>query len=515
MPADVPSTRARGLFPRVLAVAAAAGVVAAIAVRASGFTVSPFALLGLGILVVVAGIISLRLHAFLALVLAGMIVGGLTSADQIVAHARARHMLAADAERLATQSVGERVGRAFGGTAGSIGILIALASVVGICLLESGGADRIVRSALRLVGERRAGLAFSGAGFTLGIPVFFDTVFYLTVPLAKALAARTGRDYGLYIMTVAGGASIAHSLVPPTPGPLYVAAQLKVSMGAAIIAGTVLGALATLAGLAYCYWVNRRWPVPLRATADVSLADLKALAGRDERSLPSLAVALLPILLPVGLIAGDATLDYLWGSASVLELGPWRSALRLVFDRFGNGNVAMAVAAAVALAMLVRFKKEGRGALVQSALASGGEIILITSAGGAFGAILQHTGVGEEIQRLSHAYAIPVLPLAFFVTALLRTAQGSATVSMFTAVAMFAGVADPATLGFHPVYLACVIGFGSKVFSWMNDSGFWVVGKMSGMTPGETLRSFSLQLVVMGFAGLALTMLAARLFPLV
>jgi GntP family gluconate:H+ symporter len=175
----------------------------------------------------------------------------------------------------------------------------------------------------------------------------------------------------------------------------------------------------------------------------------------------------------------------------------------------------MALATAIALVTLVRFKKDGRASVIQSALASGGEIILITAAGGAFGAILQQTGVGEEIQALSRRYDIAVLPLAFFVTALLRTAQGSATVAMFTAVAMFVGLADPATLGFHPVYLGCVIGFGSKVFSWMNDSGFWVVGKMSGMTPGETVRAFSLQLSVMAAVGLPLTMLAARLFPLV
>jgi len=499
---------------------ALAGVVGAllpvaVGIRAAGVPLSPFVLLAVGILVVVGAIIGLRLHAFLALVLAGLIVGGLTSRDQIEAHAAARNMPPAEAESLAAQSVGQRVGRAFGTTAGSIGILIALASVVGICLLESGAADKIVRSAVRVVGESRAAFGFSGAGFTLSMPVFFDTVFYLMIPLGKALAARTGRDYGLYIMAIAGGASIAHSLVPPTPGPLYVAAQLGVNVGAAIIAGVALGAVATAAGLAYSFWVNRRWPVPLRATAQASLADLRSLAQRDERTLPSLWLSLVPILLPVGLISGRAILDNHWGRTPAVVLGGWRSGVAWVFDNLGSGNVAMALAAAIGIVTLVRFRKRGQAEVIQSALASGGEIILITSAGGAFGAILQQTGVGEEIQRLSRAYDIAVLPLAFFVTALLRTAQGSATVAMFTAVAMFVGLADPATLGFHPVYLACVIGFGSKLFSWMNDSGFWVVGRMSGMTAEETLRSFSLQLVVMGVVGLAFTMLAARIFPLV
>jgi len=496
-------------------VAAMAVVLLALASRAAGVTLSPFFLLGVGILVVVTAILRLRLHAFLALVLAGMIVGALTSSDQVADHARARNMSAPEAARLASQSVGERVGRAFGNTAGSIGILIALASVVGICLLESGAADKIVRSAIRAVGEARAAFAFSGAGFTLAIPVFFDTVFYLMVPLGKALAARTGRDYALYVMTIAGGASIAHSLVPPTPGPLYVADQLRVNVGAAIVVGAILGGLATIAGLAYAFWANRRWPVPLRESASLSLADLKALAARDEKTLPPLWLALLPILLPVVLISGNAALDYLWGRAPADEVAAWQAGLQGFFERLGNSNVAMAVATGLALLTMVRYKQGDRASVIQAALAGGGEIILITAAGGAFGAILQQTGVGEEIQRLSRAHDLPVLPLAFFATALLRTAQGSATVAMMTAVPMFVGIADPAHLGFHPVYLACVIGFGSKVFSWMNDSGFWVVGRMSGMTPPETIRSFSFLLVVMAAAGLPLTMLAARLFPLV
>jgi len=498
-----------------LAALAGTPFVLALLVRGLGVPLSPFVLLAMGILVVVGAILSLRLHAFLALVLASLVVGGLTAKEQLEAHARARKVPAAEVERLAAASVGERVGRAFGNTAGGVGILIALASVVGICLLESGAADKIVRSAVRVVGEPRAPVAFSAAGFTLSIPVFFDTVFYLMIPLGKAMAARTGRDYGLYVMTIAGGASIAHSLVPPTPGPLYVADQLKVTVGMVMIVGALLGVLATVAGLAYSFWANRRWPVPLRESPQTSLADMRALAERDERTLPPLWLSLSPILLPVVLISGKAVLSQFFGPTPEGAVGSWPSGARWALDGLGNGNVAMALATAIALVTLVRFKKDGRGTAIHAALSSGGEIILITAAGGAFGAILQQTGVGEEIQRLSRAYDIAVLPLAFFVTALLRTAQGSATVAMFTAVAMFVGLADAATLGFHPVYLACVIGFGSKVFSWMNDSGFWVVGRMSGMTPGETVRAFSLQLAVMAAAGLPLTMLAARIFPLV
>jgi len=152
---------------------------------------------------------------------------------------------------------------------------------------------------------------------------------------------------------------------------------------------------------------------------------------------------------------------------------------------------------------------------LQNALSSGGLIILITSAGGAFGSVLQQTGIGCRIQELATSYQIAVLPLAFFVTAVVRTAQGSATVAMITAVGILSGLAGGGQLGFNPLYLALAIGCGSKLIAWMNDSGFWVICKMSGMTEGETLKTCSAMMTVMGIVGLLVIMVLARLFPLV
>lgn len=448
----------------------------------------PFLILLVGVVIVTGAILWLRLDAFLALLLGALAVGVLVGGED---------------------SVGERIATAFGSTAGTIGILIALATVIGMCLLESGAADRVVRSSLRLFGEKRAPLAFLLAGFTLGIPVFFDTVFYLMVPLTKAMAARTGRNYALYVMAVAGGASIAHSLVPPTPGPLFVAEKLGVDIGLMMIAGLLIGGLSLTAGMAYAYWSNRRYPIPLRETKEASLADLTAEAQRPDHELPSLGLSLIPIFLPVVLIGGQALVKH----ASFVP-GP----IAWVFTHLGEKNLALGLAAVVALALLARRwrgDKKRLGSAVQTALASGGLIILITAAGGAFGAMLQASGIGDRIASLAAAYSLPILPLAFFATALIRTAQGSATVAMFTAVGMMASLSNPATLGFHPVYLALAIGFGSKPFGWMNDSGFWVITRMSGWTPGETMRNFSTLITIDALLGLVLTMIASRLFPLI
>jgi GntP family gluconate:H+ symporter len=113
------------------------------------------------------------------------------------------------------RNIGSQVAADFGATCTQIAILIAMASIVGKCLLDSGAADRIVRSALAVVGERGAPAAFVGSGFLLGIPVFFDTVFYLMIPLGKAMRMRTGRNYLLYVLTiVAGGRCRTRSCLP-------------------------------------------------------------------------------------------------------------------------------------------------------------------------------------------------------------------------------------------------------------------------------------------------------------
>ena len=142
-------------------------------------------------------------------------------------------------------------------------------------------------------------------------------------------------------------------------------------------------------------------------------------------------------------------------------------------------------------------------------------IILITAAGGALGALLQQSGIGDTVKNMAGDYQLAVLPLAFFATAVMRTAQGSATVAMITAIGIMGSLSNSETLGFHPVYLALAIGCGSKVFAWMNDSGFWIVTKMSGMTEKESMRFFSFLLLVMGFAGLASVMILAKVLPLV
>jgi len=417
-------------------------------------------------------------------------------------------------------SAGQRFATGFGETCRKIGILIAMASVIGTCLLESGAARRIVDATRALVGESRTPLAFAASGFVVGIPVFFDTVFYLLMPLARALRIKTGQNYLLYVMSIVVGATMAHSLVPPTPGPLLVASEIEgVTVGHMIVGGLIVGLISVASGFLYCVWANRTWVIPLRDAEGQEMEDVEIEeSGSDSasQSAPSVLVSLLPILLPVIFLAGKTFADSPTGSDSTVV-----DTVRPIIDFLGDKNIALVIAAIVALSTLAwQRSKAGirspfRG--IQQALASGGVIILITAAGGAFGHVLRQCGVAEAIQQRfpSTQDGMVLLGLAFVVTSIVRFAQGSATVAMITGVSIVAPIAAEIALPYHPVYLALAIGCGSKPLPWMNDSGFWIVGRMSGMTESETLKTFSVTLTIMGIVGFLVTLAGAAWLPLV
>jgi len=298
--------------------------------------IDPLWLLLVGMIVVLGGILLLRLHAFLALTLGALIVASLTTSAALERFAAEKEMTAKETAALVQSSVGERVAQGFGRTCTKIGILIAMASIIGKFLLESGAAERIVRSLVRWLGERRASHAFLSSGFLLGMPVFFDTVFYLMMPLGKAMGIRARRKYGLYVMSIVAGATMTHSLVPPTPGPLFVAGELSVNIGLMIVGGIVVGLFTVSAGYLYALWANRRWSVPIRDTADTSVADLQSMAQKNESTLPPFWLSMLPIILPVLLIAAR-TLFNSWAQAQLpATTTPWWQGLAAVIDNLGN-----------------------------------------------------------------------------------------------------------------------------------------------------------------------------------
>ncbi|HKI88434.1 MAG TPA: SLC13 family permease [Draconibacterium sp.] len=474
----------------------------------------PILILLIGTAVVLFCIIVLKLHAVVSLLFAALVTGFLTSPDLIYNYAVHSGISAQQAEVMSQMSIGKRLATAFGNTSGKIGILIAFASVIGMSLMRSGGAERIVRGLLGLFGKKNTSLALLTGSFTLAIPVFFDTVFYLMIPIVKSMGVRNPRKFGLYLMTIIAGGVMAHSLVPPTPGPLFVAQEMKIDLGTMILAGIVIGAITVAGGYAYSLWATKKWDLPMRDTPDISIENLKEYSERENKDLPGLWISLLPILLPILLITGNTILNMIYGGNNSLSTS--QEFILNFFSTLGDANIALAVSSAIALALLwsrlkdvKQFKK-----FIYESLSSAGIIILITASGGAFGQMLQQTGIGIRIEGLAANYQMAILPMAFLITAAVRTAQGSATVAMVTAIGVMSGLVT-AGLPFHPVYLAMAIGCGSKIFAWMNDSGYWIITKMSGMEQKETIRHFSVLLVVMGLTGLVAVMIFSKVLPLV
>jgi len=370
----------------------------------------PLLILLAGFAVVLGGIVVLRVHAFLALVGAAIVVA----------------ILAPGEPGVKMTVVAEGYGR----TAGQLGVIVALAAIIGGAMSGSGASDRIVRGFLDLLGERRGALALGATAFVLSLPVFFDTIFFLLAPLAPG--------------------------VPEAAAPAV---------------------------------------------------------------LPGLVPALVPVLLPVGLISSNTVLETLntlapSGAAAWSALAPWTATL-------GNPDVALFLAACFALRLYWRAQRSGRAglsALVESSLLGAGAIVLIVGAGGAFGATLQSARLGSLVAGAfgggTRGGGVALLLLAFGVSVVIRTAQGSATVAMITTAGMVAAMIRGVPLPFHPVYAATAIAGGSLVGSWMNDAGCWVFSRAGGVGEAETLRSWTPLSAVVGTAALATTLLLALLVPL-
>ena len=470
----------------------------------------PLVILAIGMALVLGMILVLRLNAFVALITAAVVVSMLSPG--------------AWAEKI------PRVAVAFGVSTGKIGIPIAMAAIIGSCLLASGAAQRIVRAMLDLFGEKRAATALAASGFTLSIPVFFDTVFFLLVPLGRSLYRQTGKHYLKYLLAIGAGGAIAHTLIPPTPGPLLVADQLQVDVGLMMLAGIAIGLPSMAVGLLVAGWMDRH--IRLANPPKLDDSDNNAVnppeptgdarSTSSEASTPGMLVSLLPVLLPVLLVASKTIF------ARLAEGNTQNDALQslaTITALVGDPNFALLLAAAVALVIFVLYKRPSpaaRSKIVEESLLSAGIIILVTAAGGAFGGMLQTAGVGPAIEKLfasgeatSGAAGMAMLWIAFGIASLLKISQGSSTVAMIAASGMMAAMTKDIQLDYNHVYLALAIGCGSLFGVWMNDSGFWLFCRMGGLTESEGLKSWTAILAIIAAFAMLLTVGLSRVLPLV
>ncbi|ELY56357.1 GntP family permease [Natronococcus jeotgali] len=455
---------------------------------------SPIVPFAVGLVVVVALLVWLKLPAFVGLIIAAMAIGLATP-------------------ELATGEVPAQTAEEFGGVMVSIGIPILMAAIIGKCLMDSGAADRVVRAFLSLTGEKRSEYALMGSSYVLSIPVFFDNVFYLLAPLGRSMKARTGVKFSLYISVLAAGALATHMLVPPTPGPLAMSAELDVDLGLAMLVGAAV-ALPTsmLGGIVYGRFLNSREEFPLREAMGSDPEDLQERTDRPTSELPGLLESSLPIAAPVVLIAGNTTANVLADQGVIAADGPIVAAASFL----GDPNFALTVAAILAAYTYYRMEMRGNRELFNNelteAIKSGGNIIAITAAGGTFGAMLATAGVGEWIAGGLEEFGLGLLFTGWAIAAVIRVAQGSGTVAILTGAGIMAPLAGD--FNANAVYLMMAIGFGGMIAPWYNDSGFWVVSEVAGITQMETFKTYSAVCTVMSTSGLILVFVLQLLVPL-
>jgi len=511
-------------------------------IASATLNVWPFFVLLICVAVVIVSISMLRLHPFLALIMAAFLAGVI--ADELPADPKAP-------EKGQLVRAVELTIDGFGKTAGGVAIIIGMATIIGMCLMESGAADKVVRRFLAVCGNKPAGVSFAivFSTYLLSIPIFFDSMFMLMIPIAVAMALRTGKDFTLYVLAICAGGTITHALTIPHPGPIYMAENLGIDPGLSIWVGIVVGAVPVFASWIFIQFVNKWTPLPLREQASAPLADAKSMIEKPESELPSFMASLLPIILPIILISCASVFEVIkttedraikdavtaaatvgvatpteqvvpienWASALIQSMGGRESFMKIkdFVDFIGNKNIALILGAALAVMLLRKQRKLSMskiGPMMGSPLETGGVIILITAAGGAFGYMLGQAGVGTSLAMWAGSQdGINLVLLSFLVSMVFRIGQGSATVAMQTASAMFIPLLPE--LPCHPMYVFLAIGFGATGFSWMNDSGFWVVSRLSGFTEKETFHTWSLNGTFIALFGLLLTWVFSKVLP--
>ncbi len=432
------------------------------------------ALLVVSVLFIVIATVKLKLHPFLALLLAAFGFG--------------------IAAGMPLKDVVKSVNSGFGDTIGNIGIVILAGCIIGAFLEKSGGAYRLAGGALRVTGRRNVPLAMTIVGYVVSIPVFCDSGFVLLAPLNRALARKAGTPLAAGAAALSLGLYVTHTMVPPTPGPVGAAGVLGADLGLVILLGMVTSIVAALAGWLFAVKIAGR--IRLAPETDAP-ADAEPVADRDAPSAPK---ALVPILLPILLIV--------FRSVAELPSQPFGAGQAVALLGFlGQPVVALLLGMFAAFLLPKRFDREmlSTTGWVGQAMTGAAIIIIITGAGGAFGRVLQTSGIADVIGAgLKGREGIGIL-LPILIAAGIKTAQGSSTVSLLTT----AGLVLPLlpSLGLDgeaaKALVVVAIGAGSMVVSHANDSYFWVVTQFSGMTVNQGYRIQTLGTLVSGAAAAA------------
>ncbi len=421
----------------------------------------------LGLALLLFCVLRTKIHAFLALIFSAVVIGliaGLGGNDTVNA-----------------------ITGGFGGTLGSIGIVIGFGVMMGQVFEATGAAERMARTFLKWFGKGREELALAATGFIVSIPIFCDSGYVVLSPLAKALSRESKKSIVGLGVCLAAGLVTTHTLVPPTPGPLGVAGTFGVDIGGFILLGILISFPAVLVATMYGKWLGRRiYQLPAADSEEWERPPYRepeyvVMTEEQESRLPTVFASFAPLVLPIVLILFNTVLK-----AVKLDTGFFGVLVFL-------GNPIVAVGLGLLLAIFTLALNQDRQSVLlemEKGMRSAGIIMLVTGGGGALGRVLQTSGIGNYVAESISKTSIPVILLPFIVATLVRFAQGSGTVAMITAAGICAPIVSAAggnmMLG---AFAACA---GAFFFSYFNDSFFWVTNRLMGISnTKEQIRVWS------------------------
>lgn len=426
-------------------------------------------------------VIRFKLHAFIALILVSLLTA-------VVAGVPAEHVVPTLVD-------------SFGGTLGSVALLVALGAMLGALVETSGGARSLADAMIRLFGERRAPFALGVTALFIGFPIFMDAAFVLMIPIVYAVARRLTGNVLAFGFPVAAALSVMHVYVPPHPGPVAASEFVQADIGIVMLLGLLL-AFPTwfVSGHLWGRHVARKYDLPVR--------DLFGTADEADavENPPAPWQVILVLVLPLLLILLNTGLNTLAVSGIVDSGTGWVHALQMI----GETPIALLITALVTIVMF-GFRRGRSGtaieATLEKALGPVCSVILITGAGGMFGGVLRATGIGDAIENTLAEAGIPLIIAAYVIAVAMRLAQGSATVALTTAAALIA----PAVLasGAGSLEVACIVmamAAGSVFAGHVNDSGFWLVGRLLGMDVKTTLKTWTVQQAIESVVAFAIVL---------
>ena len=435
-----------------------------------------FVALAVGIAFIVVATTRFKMHPFLALLLTayGMgLCGGLSPSKTVAA-----------------------LTGGFGKTVGYIGIVIACGCIIGMVLEKSGCAIVMANAVLKLIGRTRSVLAMSCTGALVSIPVFCDSGYVILSPLTRSLARQTGVSLASFAVALSMGLYATHCLVPPTPGPIATAGELRADVGTVILLGLLVTLPILAATYAYAQFAGRRIFVNPDPNSRLEGTQEKPAGGPTYGAVAAFG----PILFPVLLIALKSISD-LPGR----PLGD--GSVRMVFGLLGDPNTALVLGVFLVWFVVRHHGLETFGTWCGDGLRDAGTIILITAAGGALGGVLRETPmatlIGDGLASLNLGRFSILLP--FIVAVGLKTAIGSSTVAMITTASLVSHLLPSMGLatGMGPALATLAIATGAMMVSHVNDSYFWVITQMSGLSVSQGYRLVTVASAIAGLTGMA------------